>query len=148
MGEELASREEFLAMLSEARKGAKIVGEIEKILESLIQENPSIELAIVATIEGLPVASYPKNEKIQEEESLLAAAITVIFGTSERSSLDLNQGHVDHVIIYTDTGYAVLRLAGEDHILAVLTKENAKLGLILRDLKLAADKIVKAIESR
>ncbi|MHA1617612.1 MAG: roadblock/LC7 domain-containing protein [Candidatus Njordarchaeales archaeon] len=148
MSEEVASREELLAIISQSYERTEIIEEIEKILEELLRNNPSIEVAMVATIEGLPVASYPKTEKIQKEEGILAAAITVIFSTSERSALDLKQGHVDHVIIYTDVGYVVLRLTGEDHILAVLTKEDAKLGVILRDLKLTADKLQKIMSIR
>ncbi len=138
--------EEILEALTGGPAVAEIADKVRTILEKLLDMNDTIEGVLVSTLEGLPLAWYSRNPNVIKEEGKIAAAITVIFSTSERNSLDLNRGHIDHVIIRTDGGYIILRLAGEDYILAAVTQPNAKLGVVLRDLKWAADKIKEVIE--
>ncbi len=147
--EELLS--EMQSMLMGEKVAAPRVEKIKEILQQLIQMNNKIEAVIVATVEGFPVTSYAQDKSMLTEEGRLieegkiAAAITVIFSTAERNAMDLRRGHVDHVMIKTDNGYIVLRLAGEDYIIGAVTRIDAKLGVILRDLKWACDKILEVL---
>jgi len=145
MGEEIRPEELLEAITGEAIVG-EIVDKIKDVLVELIESNPTIEGGIVSTLEGLPLTWHARRPEVIKEEGRVAAATTVVFSTSERNSLDLGKGHIDHVIIRTEKGYIILRLADEDHIIGVVTNLNAKLGIVLRDLKIAADKIKKIIE--
>ncbi|MCD6491675.1 MAG: roadblock/LC7 domain-containing protein [Candidatus Njordarchaeia archaeon] len=133
--------DEILAALTGGIEVSEVSSEISQILEKLISINESIEGAIVSSAEGLPLSWISKESEMMREEGKLAAAVTVIFSTSERNSLDLGKGHIDHVIIKAERGYIILGLVGEDHILALVTSTAAKLGIVLRDLRWASEKI-------
>jgi len=112
---------------------------VQGILKELVSNNQDIKGVIVVSIEGFPIASYPEEEF--EEEAKVAAAIAAIFATSERNALDLVREHVNYVAIRTINRYIIIRLALEDYIIAVITSEKAKLGILLRDISMASERI-------
>lgn len=116
---------------------------VREILKNLVLRNQDIKGVIVVSIEGFPIASYPNEEF--EEEAKIAAAIAAIFATSERNALDLVREHVNYVAIRTINRYIIIRLALEDYIIAVITSEKAKLGILLRDISVASDSIKKVL---
>ena len=141
------SPEELLAALEEEALISEIGNKITDVLKELTMLNNSIEACIVSSAEGLPVAWYAEKPEILREEGRIAASITVIFSTSERESMDLGKGHVEHVVEKKKNGNIVLRLINEDYILAVVTNKDAKLGVVLRDMGQAAKKILEILES-
>jgi len=145
MGEEIKP-EEILEAITGGLVVSELADRVKGVLEELLSMNETIDGVLVSTLEGLPLTWYAREPEMIKEEGRIAAATTVVFSTSERNSLDLGKGHIDHVIIRTEKGYIILRLAGEDHIIAAVTNMNAKLGVVLRDLKWAADKIKELIE--
>jgi len=138
--------DEILEAITGGLPVSELADRVKDVLVELLNMNNTIDGVIVSTLEGLPLTWYAKNPEIIREEGRVAAAATVVFSTSERNALDLGKGHIDHVIIRTERGYIILRLAGEDYIVAAVTDINAKLGVVLRDLKWAADKIKEIIE--
>lgn len=140
------SKEEILEALSAGYPEAKPKREIERVLGDLIKENEHIESAILASTEGLPVAwSTGEGEDIGEEGKI-AAAVSVIFSTSERNALDLEKGHVNNIIIKGREGYVFLRLVGEDHVLASVTSKRARPAVVIRDMSTIAGKLDQALE--
>ncbi len=135
--------DDILAVISGETLAEEKVRRIEEILKDLTKVNKQIKGAMLATMEGFPVATHPK--KVFREDARISAAIAAIFATSERNALDLVNENIQYVAIKTSNRYILIRLAGEDYILAVITSEDAKLGIILRDLKEAGDKIRKII---
>ena len=140
------SPEELLAALTEDVAVSEVSTKITEVLKELSTINGNIEASVVSSAEGLPVAWYAKTPEILREEGKVAAAVTVIFSTSERNSMDLGRGHVDHIVVRTKSGNIILKLISEDYILAVVTDSDAKLGVILRDMIQASKKIIKIIE--
>ncbi len=116
---------------------------VQGILKELVSNNPDIQGVIVVSIEGFPIASYP--EEAFSEEAKVAAAIAAIFATSERNALDLVREHVNYVAIRTFNRYILIRLALEDYIIAVITSEKAKLGILIRDIIGASEKLKKIL---
>jgi hypothetical protein len=49
------------------------------------------------------------------------------------------------VLIKGDKGYILMTYAGDDAVLTVLAKSQAKLGLIFLDVKRAAESVAKVI---
>ena len=146
MSEEV-SPEELLRALMEESAVSEVGTKITEVLKELSEINQTIEAAIVSSAEGLPVAWYAKSPNILKEEGRVAAAVTVIFSTSERNSMDLGKGHVEHIVVRTDEGNIILQLINEDYILAVVTSPEAKLGVVRRDMKQASKKILDIINS-
>ncbi len=146
MSEEV-SPEELLRALMEESAVSEVGTKITEVLKELSEINQTIEAAIVSSAEGLPVAWYAKSPNILKEEGRVAAAVTVIFSTSERNSMDLGKGHVEHIVVRTNEGNIILQLINEDYILAVVTSPEAKLGVVRRDMKQASKKIIEIINS-
>ena len=137
--EEKVSVDDILAVITGETIVEEKVKKVEKILEDLLIINPDIKGVIVVSMEGFPVVSYPKE--VFEEEAKVSAAIAAIFATSERNAIDLVKEHVNYVTIKTSNRYILLRLAGEDYIIAVITDEKAKLGILLSDLAKVSERI-------
>jgi len=140
------AREELLKAIMGEISQTDISNEVTEVLKELVAANPDIEVAIVSSAEGLPVAWYSATKGSPFEEGTLAGSINVIFMTSERNSMNLNMGHVDHIIIKTEDGNVIITLIGEDHILGVVTNKDAKLGAVRMDINRVANKISKIIE--
>ena len=143
--EEKVSVDDILEIISGESIAEEKLVEVLKVLQELIQINPDIKGVIIASMEGFPIASYP--EDIFREEARVSAAIAAIFATSERNALDLVNEHVNYIAIKTSNRYIILRLAEEDHIIAVITDEKARLGMLLRDLSVASEKLKKIFQS-
>lgn len=140
------AREELLKAIMGEISQTDISNEVTEALKELVASNPDIEVAIVSSAEGLPVAWYSASQGASFEEGTLAGSINVIFMTSERNSMNLNMGHVDHIIIKTEEGNVIITLIGEDHILGVVTNKDAKLGAVRMDINRVANKISEIIE--
>ena len=140
------AREELLKAIMGEIAQTDVSNEVTEVLKELVRANPDIEVAIVSSAEGLPVAWYSATQGMTFEEGTLAGSINVIFMTSERNSINLNMGHVDHIIIRTDDGNVIITLIGEDHILGVVTNKDAKLGAVRTDINRVAKKITEIIE--
>ena len=56
----------------------------------------------------------------------------------ERIASELGRGALDQVYIHGDHGYVILMSVGQDAVLTVLAREQAKLGLIMLDMRRAA----------
>jgi hypothetical protein len=63
----------------------------------------------------------------------------------ERIASELGRGSLEQVYIKGEKGYVVLMSVGEDAVLTALAREQAKLGLILLDMRRAAEDLVKLI---
>jgi len=57
----------------------------------------------------------------------------------------LGRGSLEQIYIKGDMGFVVLMSVGNDAVLTVLAREQAKLGLIFLDIRRAADDLSKLI---
>jgi len=57
----------------------------------------------------------------------------------------LNRGTLEQVLIKGDHGYVLMTYAGNEAVLTVMAKANAKLGLIFLDVKRAAQSIAELL---
>lgn len=104
--------------------------------------SPDIESSAVVSIDGLIMASdLPQTT----EEDRVAAMSAAMLSLGERIARELGRGDLDQVYVRGNNGYVFLIAAGEDAVLTVLTRREAKLGLVLLDTRRCAADLAKII---
>lgn len=114
------------------------LNEIERILLELQARIPDLEGLAVVSREGLPIASMLFTTA---DEDRICAMTAASLSLSDRIVFELERGMMDQVIITGSDGLVIIRDAGEHAVLVGIAKVNAKLGLILLDIKRAAKKL-------
>lgn len=105
-------------------------------LRDLQVSSPSIEAAAVISVDGLSIAS---SMPADVEEDRVAAMSAAMLSLGERIAGELGRGVLDQVYIKGEEGYVILRAIGEEAVLTVLARKDAKLGLIFLDMKRAVE---------
>ncbi len=109
-----------------------------EVLNQLMVDSPDIQAAALVSMDGFTIASaLPKGM----QEDRVGAMSAAILGLGERAAAELGRGHLTQVFIEGAEGYVVLVAAGDRGVLTVLAPRDAKLGLVLYDMKAAADVI-------
>ncbi len=111
-------------------------------LRDLQASSPDIEASAVVSVDGLTIASALPQGVEEDRVSAMSAAMLSL---GERIANELGRGMLDQVYIKGQKGYVILMSVGEEAVLTVLAREQAKLGLILLDMRRAADEISKLI---
>ena len=104
--------------------------------------SPDIEASAVVSVDGLTIASaLPQGV----EEDRVAAMSAAMLSLGERIATELGRGSLEQVYIKGSSGYVMLMSVGEDAVLTALARENAKLGLILLDMRRVVEALSKLI---
>src|SRR5512143_2444117 len=111
-------------------------------LRDLQISTPDVEASAIVSVDGLIVAS---DLPVGVEEDRVSAMSAAMLSLGERIATELGRGILDPVYIRGANGYVVLMSAGEEAVLTVLARKEAKLGLILYDMKKAAADISNMI---
>ena len=111
-------------------------------LRDLQAGTPDIEGAAVVSVDGLIMAS---SLPAGVEEDRVSAISAALLSLGERIARELGRGTLDQVFIHGKTGYVVLMSVGEDAVLTVLAREQAKLGLIMLDMRRGAEDLAKLV---
>ncbi|WP_208028208.1 roadblock/LC7 domain-containing protein [Rhabdothermincola sediminis] len=118
----------------------------EDVLESVLNElngtSADIEASAVISTDGLMMAAQLPAGLDQDRVGAMSAAILSL---GDRTAAELARGELEQVLIKGDDGYVLLTYAGQEAVLTVLAKPDAKLGLIFLDVKRAAANIAKVI---
>ncbi len=104
-------------------------------LRDFRSSSPDVEASAVVSADGLIVASDLPSGVEEDRVSAMSAAMLSL---GDRIATELRRGVLDQVYIHGENGYVVLMAAGEEAVLTVLARKEAKLGLILYDMKKAA----------
>jgi len=117
--------------------------ELEEILKRLLKNNPEITLAIITSMEGLPILSIlPRGYN----ETKLSAMVAALLSLSERTVIDMEIGVFKQIYIKGIDGY-LLVFDAELAVLAVSTTDKAKLGIIYLECERASDEISKILKN-
>ncbi|MBD3249306.1 roadblock/LC7 domain-containing protein [Candidatus Woesearchaeota archaeon] len=117
-----------------------------KKLSTVLQKLTStgdIDGAVVITRDGLLVASE-LTESIDSDT--LAAMAATMTGAAETAIQELKKSSPDRVIVESKNTKMITVGAGDDAILVCIMKPSAKLGIILLEMKKAAEKIEKEVK--
>ncbi len=104
-------------------------------LRDLQASTPDVEASAVVSVDGLVIAS---NLPADVEEDRVSAMSAAMLSLGERIASELRRGTLDQVYIRGDHGYIILSAVGEEAVLTVLARPEAKLGLIFLDMRRAA----------
>jgi uncharacterized protein len=111
-------------------------------LRELHASSPFTEASAVVSVDGLSIASaLPRGV----EEDRVSAMSAAMLSLGERIATELGRGTLEQVYIKGLKGYVVLESVGDEAVLTVLAREEAKLGLMLLDMRRAAEDLAKLI---
>jgi len=77
------------------------------------------------------------------EEDRVSAMSAAMLSLGERIASELGRGTLDQVYVHGSNGYVILMAVGQEAVLTVLARENAKLGLVFLDMRRAAQDLAK-----
>ncbi len=104
-------------------------------LRDLQISTPDVEASAIVSVDGLIIAS---SLPAGVEEDRVSAMSAAMLSLGERIASELGRGILDQVYIRGENGYVFLSAVGENAVLTVLTRKEAKLGLVFLDMKRAA----------
>ena len=105
-------------------------------LRDLQTGTPDIEASAIVSVDGLIMASALPTTVEEDRVSAMSAAMLSL---GERIASELGRGVLNQVYIRGDDGYVILMSVGEEAVLTVLARKEAKLGLIFLDMRRAAE---------
>jgi len=101
-----------------------------------------IEASAVVSVDGLIMASALPAEVEEDRVSAMSAAMLSL---GERISMELGRGSLEQVYILGDDGFVLLSAVGEEAVLTVLAREQAKLGLVFLEMRRAAEDLERMV---
>ncbi|RMG99920.1 MAG: hypothetical protein D6706_04830 [Chloroflexi bacterium] len=111
-------------------------------LRDLQAGTPDIEASAVVSVDGLIMASSLPAGVDEDRISAMSAAMLSL---GDRIAGELQRGQLEQVYIKGTDGIIVLMAVGEDAVLTVLARAQAKLGLIFLDMKRAAEDLERLL---
>jgi len=105
-------------------------------LKNLRMSTPDVEASAVVSVDGLTIASDLPADVEEDRVSAMSAAMLSL---GERIATELGRGGLEQVYIRGNEGYVFLTAVGEEAVLTVLARKDAKLGLVFLDMKRAAE---------
>lgn len=100
-------------------------------LRDLQASSGDVEAAAIVSVDGLSMASSLPPDIEEDRVSAMSAAMLSL---GERISGELGRGELEQVLVKGENGYVILTAIGEEAVLTVLTRKDAKLGLIFLDI--------------
>src|SRR5574341_2669044 len=104
-------------------------------LRDLQANSQAVEAAAIVSVDGLIMASSLPADVEEDRVSAMSAAMLSL---GERIASELGRGTLDQVYIRGEGGFVILMSVGEEAVLTVLARSQAKLGLLFLDMKRAA----------
>jgi len=111
-------------------------------LKDLQAGTPDIEASAVVSVDGLIMASSLPAGVDEDRISAMSAAMISL---GDRIAVELVRGTLTQVLIRGTDGIIVLRSVGEDAVLTVLARAQAKLGLVFLDMERAAEDLERLL---
>ncbi len=100
-------------------------------LRDLQANSGDVEAAAIVSVDGLSMASSLPADIEEDRVSAMSAAMLSL---GERISSELGRGELEQVMVKGESGYVILTAVGEEAVLTVLARKDAKLGLIFLDV--------------
>ncbi|MHA1609729.1 MAG: roadblock/LC7 domain-containing protein [Candidatus Njordarchaeales archaeon] len=127
--------------------GRKTVESVRNQLISILKEveskDPEIEGSVLIRADGLVLASALPADI---DRDLVAAMSASALNVSTRVLEELRRGTLENVIIRGAMGVVMIISVAQDIVLAAIGKKDANLGLMLVEMRRAAEKLKNVIE--
>ena len=111
-------------------------------LRDLQSSSGDVEAAAIVSVDGLSMASSLPADIEEDRVSAMSAAMLSL---GERISSELGRGELEQVYVKGENGYVILNAIGEEAVLTVLARKNAKLGLIFLDISRAVETLTAIV---
>lgn len=111
-------------------------------LRELQASSGDVEAAAIVSVDGLSMASSLPPGIEEDRVSAMSAAMLSL---GERISSELTRGELEQVNVRGDNGYVILTSVGEEAVLTVIARKDAKLGLILLDVNRAVESLEQIV---
>ena len=124
---------------------AKVPSRTEQMVTRLREmqiSTPDIEASAVVSVDGLTMASALPPGVEEDRVSAMSAAMLSL---GERIATELGRKSLEQVYIHGDKGHVFVFAVGEEAVLTVLCREQAKLGMVLLDMRRAAEDLAKLV---
>jgi uncharacterized protein len=115
---------------------------VQRLRDLQASSQGAVEAAAVVSVDGLSMASSMPADVEEDRVSAMSAAMLSL---GERIAIELGRGSLDQVYIKGQKGYVVLMAVGQEAVLTVLAREDAKLGLIFLDMGRAVTDLSKLV---
>ncbi len=100
-------------------------------LRDLQASSEGVEAAAIVSVDGLSIAS---SLPAGIEEDRVSAMSAAMISLGERISSELGRGMLQQLYVKGENGYVILNAIGEEAVLTVLARREARLGLIFLDV--------------
>jgi len=111
-------------------------------LQELQRSSGDVEAAAVVSVDGLSMASSMPQGIEEDRVSAMSAAMISL---GERISSELGRGELEQVYVKGENGYVILTAVGEEAVLTVMARKEAKLGLIFLDITRTVESLEKLL---
>ncbi|MCB8943375.1 MAG: roadblock/LC7 domain-containing protein [Ardenticatenaceae bacterium] len=111
-------------------------------LRDLQAGTPDIEASAVVSVDGLIMASSLPSGVDEDRISAMSAAMLSL---GDRIAIELKRGDLNRVYIEGSEGIIVLMAVGDEAVLTVLARAQARLGLIFLDMKRAVEDLSRLL---
>ena len=111
-------------------------------LRDLQAASPDVEASAMVSVDGLIMASALPADVEEDRVSAMSAAMLSL---GERIADELGRGALDQVYIRGANGFVFLSAVGDEAVLTVLARKDAKLGLVFLDMRRAAEDLGKLV---
>lgn len=115
--------------------------DLQKILDDLNRACKDIQLSMVATRDGLTMTSLGSVLDPDRVGAMCSELLTVC----EKTAIELQRGTLEEMLVKGSDGCLVLMSAGEQAVLAIMTREDANLGLVFLEGERAITSIKKLL---
>ena len=100
-------------------------------LRDLQASSEGVEAAAIVSVDGLSIASALPAGIEEDRVSAMSAAMLSL---GERIATELGRGLLQQLYVKGENGYVVLNAIGEEAVLTVLARREARLGLVFLDI--------------
>jgi predicted regulator of Ras-like GTPase activity (Roadblock/LC7/MglB family) len=115
------------------------------MLQSILNDLSStadVEGCAVVSLDGLTMASSLMEGMDENRVGAMSAAMLAL---GQKTATELARGTLDQVMVKGAEGYILLVQASKDSVLIAITNAEAKLGLVLLDIRRAAQSIAELV---
>ena len=119
---------------------------LQSALAELANSLDGVQAAVIVSIEGFVVASYPPGDESFAEEgsansSQVAAMAATLVALAQRTMSRLGQGEIDRMLVEGQNGVMIVVPVTDEAAIAVLLEKGAKLGVAFYTGQFAAHRI-------
>ncbi|VVB55172.1 Roadblock/LC7 domain protein [uncultured archaeon] len=119
-----------------------IANMLEKILDDL-QSVGGVELCAIVSKQGLLMVSGEASPELDSEA--FAALTATLYMSAESTTIRLSKQKPKSIIVETSNKQLITYAAGPDALIVVLVGNEGYIGLILSEIKKAAEKAINVI---